>query len=443
MIRISKFGGTSIGSAKQMRQVAKIVLKNQSTVVVLSAMAGTTNTLVQIVKHLESANLPEAEALIIDLKSKYLFESFILFEEFDQGDILRETIEKFFENILYLASKKYSINLEKEFLVQGEFITAQIFYTYLKMQGVAVENISALQFMRTDRDGEPDHYYISEKLNEIIHKDSDTQVYVTQGFVCKNVFGDTDNLGRGGSDYSATIIGAAIDADDVQIWTDIDGMHNNDPRIVESTYAVPKLSYNEAEELAFFGAKILHPTCILPAQKSNIPIYIKNTMDPEAEGTKIGCEHIEEGVKAIAAKDGITAIKIKSGRMLMAYGFLRKVFEIFEEYKTSIDMVTTSEVTVSMTIDNDQYLSEIVAGLEKLGEVTVNQNQSIVCVVGSFQANSKGMVGQIGKGMQNIPIRMLSYGASSSNISLLIDTDQKVQALNHLNEALFNTAVYV
>jgi aspartate kinase len=443
MIRISKFGGTSVGSAERMRQVANIVLENQSTIVVLSAMTGTTNTLVQLVNKMKLANVSEAEALLIDLKSKYLFESFILFEEFGNGNILYETIEKFFENIFYLASQKYSLKIEKEILVQGEFITAQIFYTYLKMLGVAVENISALQYMRTDRDGEPDQYYISEKLNEILRSDSKTKVYVTQGYVCKNVFGETDNLGRGGSDYSATIIAAAIKADDVQIWTDIDGMHNNDPRFVESTYSVSNLSYNEAEELAFFGAKILHPTCIQPAQKFNIPIYIKNTMAPEAIGTKIGCGLVEEGVKAIAAKDGITAIKIKSGRMLMAYGFLRKVFEIFEDYKTSIDMVTTSEVTVSMTIDNDQYLSEIVDKLNLLGEVSVNQNQSIVCVVGSFHANSKGMIGMIGKGMRNIPIRMISYGASNSNISLLIDSDRKPQALNNLNEALFNTPVYV
>ncbi len=443
MIRISKFGGTSVGSAKQMRQVARIVLENQSKVVVLSAMSGTTNTLVQIVKHLKSAKLPEAEALIIDLKSKYLFESFMLFEEFDEGNILHDEIEKFFENILYLATKKYSINLEKEFLVQGEFITTQMFYTYLKMIGVNTEYVSALNFMRTDRDGEPDQYYISEKLNDVLKTESDTQVYVTQGFVCKNVYGEIDNLGRGGSDYSATIIGAAINADEVQIWTDIDGMHNNDPRFVESTQAVRNLSYNEAEELAYFGAKILHPTCILPAQESSIPIHIKNTMEPEATGTKIGNDSCEEGVKAIAAKDGITAVKIKSGRMLMAYGFLRKVFEIFEDYKTPIDMVTTSEVTVSMTIDNDQYLNEIADALEKLGEVTINKNQSIVCVVGSFQANTKGMVGRIGRGMKEVPIRMLSYGASSSNISLVIDTDQKSKALNNLNEALFNTPVYV
>ncbi len=443
-MRVCKFGGTSIGSAERMRQVAHIVRENKSAFIVLSAMSGTTNTLVEINSLLKKKNIDGASGSLHELKLSYLTESGKLFSDFGDPSFMDDTINNFFENILQLFDRPYDVELEKEILVKGEFITTQIFTTYLKLLGLKAKNISALRFMRTDRDSEPDHYYISEKLSEILKINSDINYFIIQGYVCKNVEGKTDNLGRGGSDYSATIIGAAINAEDVQIWTDIDGMHNNDPRYVENTQSIEKLSYNEAEELAFFGAKILHPTCIIPARNKNIPIFIKSTMAPEANGTLINSEVLKEGVKAVAAKDGIIAIKIKSTRMMLAYGFLRKVFEVLEDYKTPIDMVTTSEVAISMTIDNAEYLNEIVNKLNKLGEVTVTENQSIICVVGNFHARTRGMVGLVGASLKNIPIRMISFGASSSNITLLIGTENKPKALNFLSESLFlNKAAYV
>ncbi len=443
-MRVCKFGGTSVGSAERMRQVAHIVRENKSAFVVLSAMSGTTNTLVDIVRFIKEKDTDGASDLLHELKLRYLKEAKELFIDCGNASILDDTIEKFFENLLQLTKMPYQKEIEKEILVQGEFITTQIFTTYLKLLGLKAENISALRFMRTDRNAEPDQYYISEKLSEIIDRNSETDYIITQGYVCKNVAGEIDNLGRGGSDYSATIIAAAIDAEDVQIWTDIDGMHNNDPRYVENTRSIENLSYNEAEELAFFGAKILHPTCIIPARIKNIPIFIKSTLAPDARGTLITEEVPGEGVKAVAAKDEIIAIKIKSTRMMMAYGFLRKVFEVFEDFKTPIDMVTTSEVTVSMTIDNGQYLDDIVNKLNRFGEVTVKRNQSIICIVGNFHARTRGMIGLVGSSLKDIPIRMISFGASSSNITLLIDTENKPKALNYLSESLFlNTPAYV
>lgn len=436
-MRVCKFGGTSVGSAERLRQVANIVRENKSAFVVLSAMSGTTNTLVEVIKLIKEKNTNGASDLIHELESKYLTESRKLFGDFNKPATLDDTIKFFFENLLQLCKLPYHEKNEKEILVQGEFITTQIFSIYMQKLGVQVKNISALRFMRTDRDEDPDQYYISEKLTEIIESNPETEYFITQGYVCKNVVGGIDNLGRGGSDYSATIIAAAIEAEDVQIWTDIDGMHNNDPRYVKNTQSIENLSYSEAEELAYFGAKILHPTCILPARNKNIPIFIKSIDEPEAKGTLITSELFNEGVKAVAAKDDIIAINIKSTRMMMAYGFLRKVFEVFEDYKTPIDMVTTSEVTVSMTIDNDLYLNEIVHKLNQFGEVTVTQNHSIICIVGNFHARTRGIIGMVSSSLRNIPLRMISFGASSSNITLLLDTENKPKALNLLSESLF------
>jgi len=442
-MRVCKFGGTSVGSAERMRQVAEIIQENETAIVVLSAMAGTTNTLINIVQLIKENKTGAAGLLINQLKLKYLNESNQLFSDFGKSHLLDDHIDGFFKHILEISERNYKLDLEKEVLAQGELITTHVFSAYLNCLGLAAENISALKFMRTDINNEPDHYYINERLAEMIHEHPKTRFYITQGYICKNVEGKIDNLGRGGSDYSATIIAAAINADLVQIWTDIDGMHNNDPRYVNSTQSIEKLSYTEAEELAYFGAKILHPTCISPARVKNVPILIKNTLNPKLTGTLITNEHKDVGIKAVAAKDGIIAIKIKSGRMMMAYGFLRKVFEIFEAYKTPIDMVTTSEVTVSMTIDNDLYLNEIVKKLEQLGEVTVSRNQSIVCIVGNFHDESRGLIGQVGMALADIPIRMLSFGSNNSNITLLVNTDQKAEALNYLSESLFKTPVYV
>ncbi|MEQ8809759.1 MAG: aspartate kinase, partial [Imperialibacter sp.] len=321
---------------------------------------------------------------------------------------------------------------------QGEIISTSLFYEYLNEIKVPAVFLSALDFMYLKDNGEPDLDLISEKLRKILAGIDDKSVIVTQGYICRNSSGGVDNLKRGGSDYTATLIGAAIKAEEVQIWTDIDGMHNNDPRIVENTMPIAELSFEEAGELAYFGAKILHPTCILPAQQKNVPVRLKNTLNPAARGTLITSNKNPDAIKAIAVKDGITAIKIKSTRMILAYGFLRKIFEVFEKYQTSIDMITTSEVAVSLTIDEPTYLNEIIEELKPYGTIEVDKNQSIVCIVGDFVADKKGVGKDIFASLEDIPVRMISYGGSKNNISLLIDTIYKTEALKVLNKGLFN-----
>jgi aspartate kinase len=326
---------------------------------------------------------------------------------------------------------------EKSIVAQGEILSTNMVAAYMKEMGYNVCLLSAIDFMRTDKNSEPDLNYIKEKLNAILNSQSGYDIYITQGFICRNAYGEIDNLERGGSDYTASLIGAAIGAEEIQIWTDIDGMHNNDPRYVEDTEAVRQLNFEEAAELAYFGAKILHPTCIQPAKFAGIPVRLKNTMDPDAEGTIIDNVLIRGKIKAIAAKDNITAIKIKSSRMLLATGFLRKVFEIFESYQTPIDMITTSEVGLSMSIDNDKHLNEIVEELKKYGSVTIDQDMCIVCIVGDLDWNNLGFETWAMNALRNIPVRMISYGGSNFNISLLIRKADKTRALQQLSEELF------
>lgn len=432
---IMKFGGTSVGSAHRMKKVAELVQEIPGKkIIVLSAMAGTTNSLVEIANYLFKKNNSIAAELIEGLRIKYYKEGEALFAMEVFKTKAKELIDSHFDYLLSFTQDSFTIHEEKAVLAQGELLSTALFQLYLEEIGQESKLLSALQFMRIDKDLEPDYFYIKENLSRLLNENSTSELFVTQGFICRNRYGEIDNLKRGGSDYSASLIGVAVEADEVQIWTDIDGMHNNDPRIVENTSPIRYLSFDEAAELAYFGAKVLHPSSILPAKNANIPVRLKSTLSPDSEGTLITSKASGSGIKAIAAKDGICAIKIKSGRMLLAYGFLRKVFEIFELYKTSIDMITTSEVAVSVTIDDTTYLEQIIKNLESYGKVEVDQNQSIICVVGDFVKKDKGVALNVFKALKEVPIRMISYGGSNHNISLLVNTEDKKAALIQLNQ---------
>ncbi|MFT3740524.1 MAG: aspartate kinase [Breznakibacter sp.] len=437
-MRVLKFGGTSVGSAQRMKEVAALINDGHQKIVVLSAMSGTTNSLVEIANYLYKKNNDGANEAISKLEQKYQKEVEELYstEAFRQKG--KELIKSHFDYLKSFTIDLFTVYEEKAILAQGELISTAIFQYLLEEMGHGSVLLPALEFMRTDKNGEPDTVYIRENIQRAIAPVANVGTMITQGYICRNAFGEIDNLQRGGSDYTASLVGAAVNAEEIQIWTDIDGMHNNDPRFVESTKSISDLSFDEAAELAYFGAKILHPTCVLPAKMGNIPVRLLNTMEPTAPGTVISGKQIKNRIAAVAAKDGITAIKIKSGRMLMAYGFLRKVFEIFESYKTPIDMITTSEVGVSVTIDNNRHLEDIVDDLKKFGSVEVDHDQVIISVVGDLVASSKGHANRIFDGLKDVPVRMISYGGSNYNISLLISAEYKKEALNALSRSLFN-----
>ena len=437
-MKVLKFGGTSVGSAQRMKEVAKLITDGEQKIVVLSAMSGTTNTLVEISDYLYKKNPEGANEIINKLEAKYKQHIDELFatQEYKQKGL--EVVKSHFDYIRSYTKDLFTLFEEKVVLAQGELISTAMVNFYLQECGVKSVLLPALEFMRTDKNAEPDPVYIKDKLRAQLDLYPDTEIYITQGFICRNAYGEIDNLQRGGSDYTASLIGAAVKASEIQIWTDIDGMHNNDPRIVQGTSPVRQLHFEEAAELAYFGAKILHPTCILPAKLNNIPVRLLNTMQPDAPGTLIS-NAIEKGkIKAVAAKDNITSIKIKSGRMLLATGFLRKVFETFENYQTPIDMVTTSEVGVSVTIDNRKHLEEIVDDLKKYGTVTVDEDMVIVCVVGDLEWDNIGFEACIVQAMKDVPVRMISYGGSNYNVSLLIKASDKQRALQALSDHLFN-----
>lgn len=436
-MKVLKFGGTSVGSAARMKDVANLVCDGIPKLVVLSAMSGTTNSLIEIADYLYKKNSSGAMELINSLEQKY---QVVCDELYSSEKYLSETkafIKEKFDYLRSLSKSIFTTFEEKCIVAQGELISTRLFTNYLLEKGVNTCLLPALDYMRIDKNAEPDMAYITEHLKELLDANPGYDQYITQGFICTNFYGETDNLQRGGSDYTASIIGAAIEAEEIQIWTDIDGMHNNDPRFVEGTDPVPFLHFEEAAELAYFGAKILHPTCILPAKLHNIPVRLLNTMDPTAHGTLISNEINKGKIEAIAAKDGIASIKIKSGRMLLAYGFLRKVFEIFETYQTSIDMITTSEVGVSVSIDNLKHLDEIVNDLKKFGTVTVETDMVIICVVGDLPYQNVGFQAQVVSALKDIPIRMISYGGSNYNISFLIKSEDKVRALRALSAHIF------
>lgn len=437
-MKVLKFGGTSVGSAQRIKDVAQLITNRGRNIVVLSAMSGTTNTLVEISEYLYKNNATGAKETINQLESKYLATIDELFPGEDYKSKASEAIGEHIDFLRRYNKPVFTVFDEKEVLARGELMSTALMNLYLLQQGVNVCLIPALDFMRTDKNAEPDTEYIKLHLNNILEQNQNAEIYLTQGFICRNAYGETDNLQRGGSDYTASLIGVAVGAEEIEIWTDIDGMHNNDPRFVDGTSPVSQLHFEEAAELAYFGAKILHPTCVLPAKLANIPVRLLNTMCPEAHGTLIFNTESTHTIKAVAAKDNITAIKIKSGRMLLAYGFLRKVFEIFETYRTPIDMIVTSEVGVSVTIDNERNLSAIVEDLKKFGTVTVDKDMVIICVVGDLEWQNRGFEAEVVNALREIPVRMISYGGSNYNISLLVKKSDKVRALNLLSQRLFN-----
>lgn len=437
-MKIMKFGGTSVGKPERMHQVYELITKDaESKIVVLSALSGTTNALVDISNSLSAGNKTEAKQKIDTLEAHY--HAFVLDLLKTEVLIAKGTaiIKEHFEFLNIITKISFSDALSKDILAQGEVMSTKLFCCYLEQQGQDHLLLPALDFMVLDQNEEPNFPLIRSKLTALLAAHASTKIFITQGYICKNIRGEVDNLKRGGSDYTASLVAAACNATVCEIWTDIDGMHNNDPRIVNKTVAIEQLSFDEAAELAYFGAKILHPTCIWPAQQENVPVKLLNTMQPDAAGTVITKEAGNEGIKAVAAKDGIIAIKIKSSRMLLAYGFLRKVFEVFEKYKTSIDMITTSEVAVSVTIDNDVFLANIVKELEPFGSVEVEKEQSIVSIVGNHIAHTDSVLKKLFNAIDEVPVTMVSYGGSAHNISLLVPTADRTKTLQLINSGLF------
>jgi len=436
-MKVLKFGGTSVGSPERMKKLLDIVDASQRQIVVLSAVSGTTNSLVEIGQAYLAGDKPKAAQLVKNLKDKYevfIKELLAKPEFYEQG---KEVIDYHFSLLSNLSNDLFTTIEDKIILAQGELLSTTLYHVYLKEIGVPSVLLPALDFMKIDQDNEPVVDYITEHLTPLLEKYPDNKLFITQGYICRNSFGEIDNLRRGGSDYTASLIGAGIRSEEVQIWTDIDGMHNNDPRIVKGTKPIAQLSFDEAAELAYFGAKILHPQSVFPARKYKIPVRLLNTMDPQAQGTLITNDSEKNKIKSIAAKDGITAIAVQSSRMLLAHGFLRRLFEVFERYKTSIDMITTSEVAVSLTIDDTTYLEDIEKELTAFGTVDIDNGQTIICVVGDFGAEQHGYAARVLEAVKHIPIRMISYGGSDHNMSLLVKTGDKTEVLRSLHNRLF------
>ena len=438
-MKILKFGGTSVGKPERMQQVASLITEeNEKKIVVLSAVSGATNALVEIGRLLNEKQKKEALEKIETLYLHHLNFSRDLLKTENKKKEASKILDSHFGFIRSLVSTFFNKRLNNELLAQGELLSTQLFQLYLEEVSVNATLIPALEFMVIDEDKEPDIPYIKSHLEPILNENEKYDIFITQGYICRNHEGEIENLKRGGSDYTATLIGAALLAKEVQIWTDIDGMHNNDPRVVEKTYPISELSFNEASELAYFGAKILHPSSIWPVQKYQVPVRLKNTMNPKAAGTYISNKEEVKKIKAIAAKDNITAIKIKSSRMLMAYGFLRKVFQIFENYRTPIDMITTSEVAISLSIDDNTNLQPIVKEISEFADVMVDENQSIICIVGNLIVEKEEVLQKVFRALEAFPIRMISYGGSKYNISVLVDTKHKEAALKELNRHVFS-----
>jgi len=439
---VLKFGGTSVGSVENICKVANIVINTDGPkVIVLSAMSGVTNTLQKISNLLSARKNGDARLEMSMLNTKYnnviqnLFSSSIFFLK------AKEMLDHQNDLMLSFLKKDFNLKEEKVIMAQGEIFSTKIFQLLMEEMEEKTVLISALDFMKVDLNGEPQTNLIKENLSRIIGNNSNSNAFITQGFICRNIKNEVDNLKRGGSDYTASLIGSALVADQIQIWTDIDGMHNNDPRFVDRTFSIDEISFDEAAELAYFGAKILHPQSIIPAKDKNIPVLVKNTFKPEAKGTLIHNKAVVKKIRAVAAKDNITAIKIKSYRMLMAYGFLKKIFEVFEQNETSIDMITTSEVAVSLTIDDDKKINRIIQELEGFGSIEVDTELSIICIAGDLAQNKKGITAAIFNCLKNIPIRMISYGGSNYNLSFLVKTSDKISVLNLLNKGLFTSFI--
>lgn len=437
-MKIMKFGGTSVGTPDRMKSIIPLITGDEKVVVVLSALSGTTNSLLEISELIYAARTQEATDRNEALRNRYRQVVNDLYSTDEFRNEGYDIINSHFDYIGEFIAKAYTKLHEKAIVARGELLSTALFHNLLRERGIRSVLLPALNFMRIDKDGEPDAFYIAENFRRELALHPDENIIITQGFICRNAFGEIDNLKRGGSDFTASLVGAAINASEIQIWTDINGFHNNDPRFVSNTRVLREISFDEAAELAYFGAKILHPSSVNPAREKNIPVRLKNTMNPQDEGTLITSGTIWEDYKAVAAKDGISVIRIKSDRMLMAYGFIRKVFEIFEAYKTPVDMVTTSEVSVSITVDSSRFLKEIEHDLKELGSVEVENDQSIICVVGDFRTERTGSAPEIFEALDTIQLKMISYGASPHSLSILVDSKDKVQALNLLNQYLFN-----
>ena len=437
-MQVLKFGGTSVGTPQRMKEVSRLVTADgKEKLVVLSAMSGTTNSLVEISDYLYKNNIEGAVHVIAQLEQKYMAHVEELYKSEKYKTETRTFLKSVFDGLRAMAKVHFTSFEEKIVLAQGELMSTNMVTNYLLESGIKAILLPALEMVRTDKNAEPDTAFIREKSRRMMEENKGYQIYITQGFIGRNAYGDIDNLLRGGSDYTACLLGAALEADEIQIWTDIDGMHNNDPRIVEGTVPVRQLNFDEAAELAYFGAKILHPTCIQPAKFAGVPVRLLNTMDPTAPGTIINNDFIPGKIKAVAARDGNVCIQITSSRMLLAYGFLRKVFEIFEQHKTSIDMICTSEVGVSVTVDNLTHLDDIVGELKKYGTVQVDRDMTIICVVGDLRQENKGFETLACEALREIPVRMISYGGSNHNISFLIHKDDKKATLQALSKVLF------
>ena len=437
-MKVLKFGGTSVGSPENMRAVIDIIADGEQKLVVLSAMSGTTNALVEIAGYLHKKNKDTASVLIGNLEAKYKKVVDDLYKTEESKKQGLQIVKVSFDTLRSFTSGTFDEVGENTIVAQGELISTQLFTVLMTELGYNAKLLPALEFMKIDEDKAADLPYIRKHIQPVIEKAGYAEFYITQGFICLNANGDIDNLQRGGSDYTASLIGAAIDSEEIQIWTDIDGFHNNDPRFVSNTRKIDQLSFLEAAELAYFGAKILHPQTVLPARVQNIPVRLKNTMNPSDGGTLITAESDGKGIKAVAAKDGITAIKIRSGRMLMAYGFLKNVFAVFEKYKTPIDMISTSEVAVSLTIDNTKYLNEIQEEIAIFGDVEIDTDMSIVCIVGDIISEEKGFASKVFNALDGIPIRMISYGGSRYNISVLVPTAHKKVTLQAISDKVLN-----
>jgi len=429
-MKVLKFGGTSVGSASRMRSVAALISDGEPKIIVLSAMSGTTNQLLQMSEYIRLGNASGATDMLKELEAKYR-------RECEQLGIKEEVLQPLFVSLRRLCLAPYETQVEKDIVSYGELLSTTMMVNFMKQSGQDAVLMPALDYMRLNADGEPDMRETERLLREQLIRFETHQYIFTQGFICRNESGKVDNLRRGGSDYTASIIGALLEVEEIQIWTDIDGMHNNDPRFVQGTQPVRHLSFDEAAELAYFGAKILHPTCILPAKMHNVPVRLLNTLDPKAPGTYIDNHVLPGTIKAVAAKDGIYAVRVHSDRMLMAYGFLSRLFRVFEQYRTSIDLITTSEVAVSMSVDNDNHLDAIIAELRTFGTVSVEKNMSIISVVGDFQSGNNGLESLVLSALKEIPIRMISYGGSDHNISIMVSSEHKISVLQALSRYLF------
>ena len=436
-MKVLKFGGTSVGSAQRIKNVASIICDGEKKIVVLSAMSGTTNALVEIAACFHRKDSVEANNVISNLEQLYAKHIDELFESDKYKEEALQFVLERFQHVWSFANMPFTVFDEKEILAQGELISTQLMTYYLQEQGVRAVLLPALNFMRVEIDMEPDLDYIKSHLKTLLSQYTDAEIYITQGFICRNAYGGIDNLERGGSDYTASLVGAAVMAEEIQIWTDIDGMHNNDPRLVSDTAPVRQLNFDEAAKLAHFGAKILHPTCILPAKEKNIPVRLLNAMQPAAPGTLISNTAEKGRIKAVAAKDGITYVKLKSKHTMPTHRFLSLVFNTFSDYSTPVDMVTTSDIGVSVTIDNDQHINEIIDILKEVAVITVEKEMVIVCVVGDLEWQNVGFEARIVNALKDIPVRMISYGGSSSNVSLVMKAEDKVRALKELSEHLF------